>query len=583
MGLRRLVQLASATVLLVVLVVVGTPPAQAKAFRIERVVIDAALLPDASLHVRERITYVFDGEFHNGARPIPPGDYQITDVVVREGEHVIPSRGAPYDLAWSFDARDETRTFAISYVVRGAAKVGSDVGELYWQWVGADHPGVGLVDVRLLLDPPADGLRVWAHGPLDGYVEPTPAGARWRVKELDAGSFVEGRVAVPASWFAVPSDARPRLPTILAEERALADEANAERRRIERMERLSELAGYATPLVIVLGWLALFVIWRRWGTEHDTSHVGDYVHEPPDDPPAVVGALLEWNDVDGRDFGSTVVDLAQRRYLSITQEDDDWRLTRLSPDGDEGDEGDLRPWEQDVLDRLFADGAEVTQSELVAWGKDERVEAAAFWKRFEEGVAEELKRRGYHVRNSPAAHLLNLLAIAIVAGVGVMAIAGEHLVGIAAVFSAVGQLIVGVFALRRRSLEGATRAAEWKAFARKLRDFSQMEDAPIGHLVLWERYLVYAVALGLPTEVVRGLAMRVPAEVGGVAAHQSWYYAGHDGGYSGFDSIGSFATDFGSDVQNAFVPQSSSSGSGGGGGFSGGGGGGGGGGGIGAS
>ena len=114
-----------------------------------------------------------------------------------------------------------------------------------------------------------------------------------------------------------------------------------------------------------------------------------------------------------------------------------------------------------------------------------------------------------------------------------------------------------------------------------LRDFSQLADAPAGHLVLWERYLVYAVALGVSDDLARGLAARIPAE--DTQQFATWY-SSHPGHPAGYGSIGHFADGFTSSAVGSFAPpsSSSSSGSGSGGGFSGGGGGGGGGGGIGA-
>ena len=46
--------------------------------------------------------------------------------------------------------------------------------------------------------------------------------------------------------------------------------------------------------------------------------------------------------------------------------------------------------------------------------------------------------------------------------------------------------------LRQRSPEGQVRFLQWRGVRNYLRDFSQLADAPVGHLVLWERYLVYA-------------------------------------------------------------------------------------------
>jgi uncharacterized membrane protein len=171
----------------------------------------------------------------------------------------------------------------------------------------------------------------------------------------------------------------------------------------------------------------------------------------------------------------------------------------------------------------------------------------------------------------------------LVAGVGALAMAVHAWwVGGAAILWALLQVLL-TFTLRQRTKLGADRAAQWEGVEHFLRDFSELEDAPSGHLVLWERYLVYAVALGVSEELVRGLALRVP-EVAESMHSARWYHPLPDGGAPGseFASLGSFGSAFGSSFAAAATPRSSGSGSSGGGGFSGGGGGGGGGGGIGA-
>jgi hypothetical protein len=53
------------------------------------------------------------------------------------------------------------------------------------------------------------------------------------------------------------------------------------------------------------------------------------------------------------------------------------------------------------------------------------------------------------------------------------------------------------------------RVARWRAFRRYLSRTS-LEDAPAGAVVLWERHLVWAVALGLGDQVERQVAGRIP-------------------------------------------------------------------------
>src|SRR2546430_3508266 len=103
------------------------------------------------------------------------------------------------------------------------------------------------------------------------------------------------------------------------------------------------------------------------------------------------------------------------------------------------------------------------------------------------------------------------------------AVGAVVLAGIA-IASGVGQALASRTLSCRTEL-GARRAAELGGLRRYLKDFSQLKDAPVGHLVLWERYLVYAVALGVSHELVHGLALRVP-DVASNPQFAAWYGGG---------------------------------------------------------
>ncbi|HUP85768.1 MAG TPA: DUF2207 domain-containing protein [Acidimicrobiales bacterium] len=586
---RTMAALGAAIVAFVVLW--PASPAAAKSFRIAAVQIEATLRDDASMRVVEHLTYDFDGEFHNGTRPIPRGDYEIVDVVVTEHGNALSMGGAPHDLVWHYDARDEQRTFDVAYTVIGAAKVGPDVAELYWKWVGDQHPGVG--EVRVALDVPGNGLdvRAWAHGPLNGRVELQGNRILFSVTDLPPGQFVEGRVAVPSAAFgSTEPSGEARLPRILASESQLADQANQRRAReadaARRRRVVVDFLSHWYWLVPLLGWFGFLQLWARFGKEHKVPvDVGEYLREPPDDPPAIVPTLFSWGGVQPVVLSATIVDLAQRGHLKIEEvridrlvfgDKLDWRLTRLAKDEP------VRTYEKAILERLFADGGEITQSEFEKWCKSHRTSADRWWTSVQAKVRAEYRDRHYQEGGKGLAYAGNIVLSGCVILSGIVVVSTGAWIGAVGIASGAVQEACTIL-IRRRTVAGARRLAEWKAFKRHLEDFSDLEEAPVGHLILWERYLVYAVALGVTAKVARALAARIPPE--SQSSFAPWFVGHH--GPGALDSIGSlsgFAHGFGPViVAAAHPPSSSSSGSGGGGGFSGGGGGGGGGGGIGAS
>jgi uncharacterized membrane protein len=579
------------TLVFVVLVTGGIAAAAiffpTKEFSVPRVEVEATLAVDGTMKVVEHITYDFTGQFHYGTRPIPIGAYTISDVRVTENGQELTASGAPYNLQWFFTAQDEQRTFDISYTVTGAAIGTPDVAELYWKWVGEDHPTIGLVTATLHVPPGPDRLRAWGHGPLTGSVAVGADTVRWRAPDVPQGTFVEGRVAIPpARMPLLPITQPPRLQQILREEASWARAANDDRARAaedaSRERDARDALTVVVPILTLGGALAFFVLWRRFGKEPTpTQEVGEYVRDLPDDPPAVVDGLMHWGAIGPVGFSATILDLAQRGFLTVREVREDrtllpdkvdYELTRT-----DADRAPLKGFERSALDQVFADGSPVMQSDIASNARSHQSASLSRWNDFKTDAASSLRGRRYINGRRSKPFLLNILAAVIVglAGVGALSLRLWVIGGVAVAWAAIQIALTPL--LRQRSPEGQVRYLQWRGVRNYLRDFSQLADAPVGHLVLWERYLVYAAALGVSEELAQGLAVHLPPEQR--AAFAPWYVAHQPGSTASFGSIGSFASGLGAST-GSFSPPSSSSG--GGGGFSGGGGGGGGGGGIGA-
>ncbi len=558
-------------------------PAAAKSFTIDKFYAEATLNSDASMTVVEHLTYTFDGNFHNGTRPIPKGSYySISDMRVQENGVDLPISGAPYNLRWTFDATNETRTFDISYRVIGAAQVGPDVAELYWKWIGDEHPGIGAMRVILQL-PNAQDVRAWAHGPLSGSVTIRGDLVDFDVANLPASTFVEGRVTMPSTFFTVPPKGEARLPGILKEEGANADAANNQRfgTPVKKEDPNKFRNAIALAVIsIVGGWGAFYAIWRRWGRDPKRpDDVGKYWYEVPEDSPATVVSVLG----KGSALAGALLDLAQRGYLRIDDtitegrsflgmkfgQDADWTITSTRPPDET-----LKPFERALLDYTFADGSPTTQKTIQTRSQKYPRQARRFEADFDREVSKTVDDI-YVATNTGVAMLLNFAVTGLAGFIGVLSIQ-KSIVGLIPIANAV-LIALATTKLGRRTELGARRAAEWEGLRNYLKDFGNFEEAPVGHLILWERYLVYATALGVADELSKGLEQRIP-ELRDDPSFAAWY--GSSAGLH-FNSLAAFSV--ASAGSFAAPSDNASSGSGGGGGFSGGGGGGGGGGGAGAS
>ena len=360
---------------------------------------------------------------------------------------------------------------------------------------------------------------------------------------------------------------------------AILEAREAIREEVDRIvdERNALWGNVVAPIVAggcVIGW---FLVWRRWGKEPPRpSDIGDYWRDVPDESPAVVASIDDWGVVDSKAFAATVIDLAQRGWLTITEEPGGHRFTRSQQTTDELP---LRPYETQVLWKLFEGGrATVTQDDLVDEAKADRAASATWMSSFKNQVRDDYQAQGYQARRGPAPWLLHGLLVLLALLTAGAALAVQAWVGVAVAGAVAVALVPLGLLLRQRTEKGARKHAEVGALKAFLRDFSLVDDVPVGHLALYERYLVYAVALGVADRLIHGLRMRFP-ELAAEAGFASWYVPmgyGHGGlgGAGDLDSlgrlgsVGSFADGFSAATASAFSPPSSSSG--GGGGFSGG-------------
>lgn len=584
------------------LVVLLAAPAAAKSFVFSRVAIDATVTPSGHLRIVEERTYRFEGAFSWASYRLPlRGTSGIRQIVVsdergpyargvagadppRAGTVQITQDGDAVLIRWGFRARDETRTFTIAYVLDDVVTVYRDVAELYWKFIGDgwDRPSEDVqVVVRLPGEPAADQIRAWAHGPLHGAVHPAAGGALLVVKNLPAQTMVEGRIVFPRD--VVPQARKRRaevaLPRITAEETAWAETAN----RVRFRNRLVLWGSGALPLLALLAWNHLY---QRFGREPRPAPPEGYYREPPGDyTPAELGVLWRFGSVQPADFVATVLDLARRGALKIEAapsrglplSDEAYTITRT------GKTGKLQAFENEVLTVLFGDeaqaGAAVTidrRSGLPPEVKKRIAEKFSKWSRLVKQTAD--AQQFFDDRSAAMSRLSVVLGLVMIAAAWFSAgaldltaplnLAAPIGAGFAGVI-----MLLGSSAVRRRSQRGADDLRQWQGFRRFLLDFSQMPKAELPAVVLWERYLVYAIPLGVAHRVIEQLGrIYTSEELARAPGLGVWTSSsGPSGEGGGLASLAAFTTAL------ASATSSASSGSGGGGGFSGGGGGGGGG------
>ena len=566
-----------ALVALVAFGIFSLPASADEGWVIERFAADITIARDGSLHIVEAIDANFGGLQKHGILRTIPVRYRWDDTHLRVYQLQVRSVTDGSGKGVTYETSDEgaskvikigdanrtvsgRQTYRITYDVSGAMNAFPDHDELFWNVNG------GLWDVR------AQAVTATVHAPAAPQQVTCYQGA--------AGSDEACRFTITSSG-ADFAATRPLAPhgqlTIVA---GLAKGVIAEPKPIIARDG-DNLLAYFEPLPIWLALAALalgaglaFVYWRWYTVGRDARERETIVpeYEPPDKVrPAQLGVILD-ESADTKDVTATIVDLAVRGYLTITEEPSeglfakkDWTLHDSGKSLDQ-----LLPYERIVYAGLFKDGADVKVSELrthfvsaLRSAQSELYQDSADRKWFP--TRPDRVRQGY----------AGVSVLAIIAGIGLAWLFGRTL---GAGLVGVAVIAVGVVALAVARIMPAKTAAGAELFRRSLGFRQYMEVAEKERQRFAERenifseYLPYAIVFGCVEKWARAFK-----DIDMSAQTSSWY-VGSGPFNAGIlsSSLQGFSSNLGSAI-SATPGSSGGSGFSGGGGAGGGGGGGGGG------
>jgi uncharacterized membrane protein len=470
--------------------------------------------------VTERFVVRFNGSWNGIYRTIPveysaPGDLNytlrlriesVTDDTGTPLRHEVDRVGDSRRVKmWVPGAEDVTRTIVLTYRSDNALRFFEEHDELYWNVTGDqwDFP-IRNVTAVVMLPEDVTGLRTSSFTGEQGSTEAAPVeqvGTTFTFRGTRPLGYREG-LTIVVGW----------NPGVIPRPTA-ADKA------------ASVLLSNMILLAPILAFMAMFVLWRRFGRDPDPGSVLVRYEPPPEMTPAEAGTLLD-DSADLRDITATLVDLAVRGFARIDEKSKeqlfglfssrDYEITLLQPE----QWPQLKPHERALLQALsvHAHDDRVLLSDL----KNE------FYKHLpaiKTHLSRTLVDGGYYIRRPDMVRII-WAVVAIAAAAGVILTGGVladrlGISGAAAFIAGAGTFIVVVafgWFMPRRTASGARMHTWLRGFEEFL---GRVEKDRLERLVdspaLFEKMLPYAMAFGVETNWARafeGLATQPP----------SWYH-----------------------------------------------------------
>ncbi len=496
--------------------------AQTKNFYWERFDVDITLLENGDMRVVETQTLNFSGApFTYGYGSIFTGSNgnndAITDISVRDenGSYSESGSNAPrtfevdygsdeVTINWYFEPTVGRRTFQFIYTVVGGVQVGSfeegDGDQIYWKAIPADHPSwieASTVTIHL-----PEGVRPQQYTGTNDYLVAAyldgneTNGVRIQVSDdgrtitytllqsIATNEQLEVRVQFPHGLLDIP------VPDWQA--------------RAQNADLVSLVIVVIALLILVGGPLSGLLLWYVRGRDPEKGIVvPDYITEPPNDlPPSVVGTLVD-EKADMRDIVSTLLDLSQRGYIIISEEDRKHFFTRTDKPDD-----DLRPFERQFLKDIFRgkEKRSLTSLRYKFHNKLPKLRKLLYQELVNDGLVPNSPET---VRNRYGCFSGLVLLGAIVAFFALPTMLGNLVTTSVCPSFALGLTAVVFFIISRympaKTQRGAESAAQWEAFKNYLKNIDEYQDlAEAGDI--FEKYLAYATAFGLERSWIRKFA-----------------------------------------------------------------------------
>ena len=515
----------------------------AASFRIEKLDIEANLQKDGSMVVSEAVTYDIDEingvYFDIDAKGF--GELQYIQVFeddstggfkeVDSSNYEVSVNDELYRIKLYSKNHNNRRTFKFVYKLPEAITVYDDVVQFNRKMVGQEwQQGINYITAKVIIPVSASydnsNILVFGHGPLTGEVDKEGNTVVYRLNNYYPGDFLEAHILMEPEIFSeynkskiVHKDIKQKL---LDMEAKFADEANAERdkaiRQQEMINKVFEKPGLIFGVLSSI-WGALMyyihVIFKRKNKVKNS--VGKYLRELPDNSsPALVGGFMT-NSINDNEILATIVDLVRRKVLSLENSDKNSIITLT------GSTKNLSDQEKAIVDIYINDFGDGKSLDLKSFGFFQKVpmSVARKFEKWRAMIQSEMNRKNLTYQGLGCLGVLFFALFPMIftfAGL-VLGMIAENKMFLLIVVMGIILFISGARARYPRK-ELAEAKDKWQAFKNFLSDYSQLEEAKITSVHLWEQYFVYAVALGVSEKVVKAykkaLDMGVINDVQGV-------------------------------------------------------------------
>lgn len=402
-----------------------------------------------------------------------------------------------------------TTAFYFEYTLKDAVILHNDIAEVYSQIFTYDYvtEDMGTIEIEVSLPSEDSESLMWVHGNVYGKVERIDADA-WKIvsDEFPSDSELDYRILFNKNLITnsnLTNSNQDALSSIKEIEKERAEEREKE---IEKILAKINFCNVISVLYIIFLIVIIIYVFIKYDKEFNVNFSAKYYREFIEDYDVEVIDYLMKKQITPNAMSASIMNLIYKKKIkaeALADSKKDYEFVLLSSEG-------LSDAETKLVGFLFEKvGAnnKFTTKQLKSYAKSTKTyedfnNSFTSWKKI---VEKEGKKQEFFL---DVIKIKLLVFLYLVIGLllwfyQVSAIKG-FIIGHILIFIIIP---VGIYILcfSKKTKKGALHYKQWLAFKNFLNDFGTFELKELPEIVLWERYLVYAVVFGLAKKVQKSM------------------------------------------------------------------------------
>lgn len=412
-----------------------------------------------------------------------------------------------------FNPSNKNSFFYLEYIIKNMAISHNDVSEIGWNLLNTNfRESIHYLNVDIFIPNNKEILRAWAHGPLIGNIElDGKEHIKITVDGIPAHTAIDTRFVFDQSWLVDPKKETniEALDMIVQLETELADQANAKREEARNQLKEEQRKKKMKTIFLVMidfFWLGglmiiLYRVYKNHDKEYESTFKTQYFRDfPAEYNPSTVGYLFRQN-ISNDDLSACLLNLISKKIVTFEKlEKKDYKLMFHEK------EENMTEADRKLIKLIFKE-PEITLSSLKRKAKTGYKTFISDFTRWKDAAKSEainehfFENKGYVKLK---ASLYSMLGI-------VFSIFTFDCLLIVALITFLAGILSMIYFLSfiKRTKKGNEHYLKWKAMKKFMEDFGRMDQKELPEIVLWEKYLVYAVSLGCADKLAKTMELRI--------------------------------------------------------------------------